>query len=102
MERHLSPSHSYKIFMKCLLGRVLPWLVDTGILSPKQISLLIDRQGMNEHVFCLKTGVDDFKHESCKLFTVFLDFRDAFGTLSHRVMLSALEESIYLSPLQTS
>ena len=47
---------------------------------------------MNEHVFCLKTGVDDFKHESCKLYTVFLDFRDAFGTLSHKIMLSALEE----------
>ena len=77
--------------MKCLLGRILPWLVDTGILSPKQ-KAYIARQGMNEHVFCLKTGVDDFKHESCKLFTVFLDFRDAFGTLSHKIMLNALKE----------
>ena len=77
--------------MKCLLGRILPWLVDTGILSPKQKAYK-DRQGMNEHVFCLKTGVDDFKHESCKLYTVFLDFRDAFGTLSHKMMPSALEE----------
>ena len=81
----------YKIFMKCLLGRILPWLVDTGILSPKQ-KAYIARQGMNEHVFCLKTGVDDFKHESSKLFTVFLDFRDAFGTLSHKIMLNALKE----------
>ncbi len=38
---------------------------------------------MNEHVFCLKTGIDDFKHESC---------RDAFGTLSHDVMIRSLEE----------
>ena len=43
-------------------------------------------------MFCLKTGVDDFKHESCKLYTVSLDFRDAFRTLSHKMMLSALEE----------
>ena len=66
-----------KIFMKCLLARILPWLVDTGTLSLKQ-KAYIDRQGMNEHVFCLKTGIDDFKHESCKSYTVFLDFRDAF------------------------
>jgi hypothetical protein len=57
----------YNIFMKCLLGRILPLLVDTGILSPKQ-KAYIYRQGVNEHVFCLKTGVDDFKHESCKLY----------------------------------
>ena len=77
--------------MKCLLSRILPWLVDTGILSPHQ-KAYINRQGMNEHVFCLKTGIDDFKHESSKFYTVFLDFRDAFGTLSHQVMLHALEE----------
>ena len=81
----------YKVLMKCLLARILPWLVDTGTLSPKQ-KAYIDRQGMNEHVFCLKTGIDDFKHESCKFYTVFLDFRDAFGTLSHNMMLHTLEE----------
>ncbi len=47
---------------------------------------------MNEHVFCLKTAIDDFKHESAKLYIVFLDFRDAFGALPHRVMIDALEE----------
>ncbi len=47
---------------------------------------------MNEHVFCLKTGIDDFKHESCRLYSVFLDFRDAFGTSSHDVMIRSLEE----------
>ncbi len=51
-----------------------------------------NRQGMNEHVFCLKAGIDDFKHSSARFFTVFLDFRDAFGSLSHDVMLHALDE----------
>ena len=68
----------YKVFMKCVLARILPWL-ETGILSPDQ-KAYISRQGMNEHVFCLKTAIDDFKHDSAKLFTVFLDFRDAFGS----------------------
>ena len=90
-ETFLFPPTVYKVLMKCLLARILPWLVDTGTLSPKQ-KAYIDRQGMNEHVFCLKTGIDDFKHESCKFYTVFLDFRDAFGTLSHNMMLRTLEE----------
>ncbi len=81
----------YKVFMKCLLSRILPWLVDAGILSNKQ-KAYIERQGMNEHFFCLKTAIDDFKHESDKLYIVFLDFRDAFGALPHRVMIDALEE----------
>ena len=77
--------------MKCLLSRILPWLVDTGILSLKQTAY-INRQGMNEHVFCLKTGINDFKHSSAKFYTVILDFRDAFGTLPHNVMSHALME----------
>lgn len=81
----------YKVFMKCILARVLPWLVEADILFTKQ-KAYINRQGMNEHVFCLKTGIDDFKHESCRLYSVFLDFRDAFGTLSHDVMIRSLEE----------
>lgn len=46
---------------------------------------------MNKHVFCLKTGIV-FQHESCKFCAVFFEFRDGFGTLSHQVMLLALEE----------
>lgn len=55
--------------------------------------LVNERQGMNEHVFCLKPAIDDFKHESAKLYIVFLDFRDVFGTLPRRVMIDALEET---------
>ena len=81
------------MFMKCILNRILPWLVESGTLSPNQKEY-IERQGMNEHVFCLKTAIDDFKHES-RFYAVFLDFRDAFGSPHHCVMLHSLEE-IYL------
>lgn len=47
---------------------------------------------MNEHVFCLRTAIDDFKHDSSKFFAVLLDFRDAFGTSPHNVMMHALKE----------
>ncbi len=53
-------------------GQSSPWLVEADILFTKQ-KAYINRQGMNEHVFCLKTGIDDFKHESCRLYSVFLD-----------------------------
>lgn len=76
--------------MKCLLACSLLWLVDTRILSRHQ-KAYINRQGMNKHVFCLKTGIV-FQHESCKFYSVFFEFRDGFGTLSHQVMLLALEE----------
>jgi len=77
--------------MKCILGRILPWLVESGTLTTKQ-KAYIKRQGMNEHVFGLKTAIDDFKHESSRFYAVFLDFRDAFGSLPHSVMLHSLEE----------
>ena len=57
--------------MKCILNRILPWLVESGTLSPSQ-KAYIERQGMNEHVFCLKTAIDDFKHESSRFYAVFL------------------------------
>lgn len=77
--------------MKCLLSRILPWLVEANILSTKQ-KAYIDRQGMCEHVFCLKTGIDDLKHESARFYAIFLDFRDAFGTLTQNVMIDSLKE----------
>ncbi len=36
----------YKVFMKCILARVLPWLVEADILFTKQ-KAYINRQGMN-------------------------------------------------------
>ena len=70
----------YKVFTKCLLARILPWLEENKPLSSSQ-KAYISRQRMNEHVFCLKTGIDDFKHDSIKFYVVSLDFRDALGTL---------------------
>ena len=49
----------------------------------------MNRQGMNKTRFCLKTAIDDFKHESSR---IFLDFRVAFGSLPHNIMIEALYE----------
>ncbi len=42
----------YKVFMKCILARVLPWLVEADILFNKQ-KAYINRQGMNERTCIL-------------------------------------------------
>lgn len=59
------------------------------------------RKARNERACILfQTAIDDFKHESTKFFSVFLDFRDAFWTLSHNIMIRALEE-IHLPEMYT-
>ncbi len=76
---------SYKVYEKLLCGRLLPWLVDTERLSDKQKGGL-PRNGLQEHVFCLKTQIEDMKHQSGRMHTVFVDLADAFGSIEHNVM----------------
>ena len=48
------------------------------------------RKGLQEHVFCFKTAIEDFKHESGKLHVIFFDIADAFGSLEHKIMLQEM------------
>lgn len=76
--------------MKCILNRILPWLVYSDILSMKQ-KAYIESEGMNDQVFCLMTAIDDFKHKSSHFYAVFLDFWDSFGSLPHSEMICFLK-----------
>ena len=82
---------SYKVFMKLITNRLLPWIISTERLSPKQKGGL-PTNGLQQHVFCLKTIFEDFKHSSMELHSVFIDFADAFGSIEHDVMLQSLED----------
>ena len=48
-----------------------------------------DRQELR---FCLKTAIDDFKHRSSKFYALFVDFRDAFGSLDQSYLIRTLLE----------
>ena len=48
-----------------------------------------DRQ---ELIFGLKTAIDDFKHRSSRFYTLFVDFRDAFGSLDQIDLIRTLLE----------
>ena len=43
-------------------------------------------------MFCFKTAIEDFKHESGKLHVIFFDIADAFGSLEHKIMLQEMEK----------
>ena len=46
-----------------------------------------DRQ---ELIFCLKTALDDFRHMSTSFYGLFIDFRDAFGSIRQDVLIQDL------------
>ena len=50
-------------------------------------------RGRQELSFCLKTAIDDFKHLSTKFYAIFVDFRDAFGSLDQVCLIKTLLES---------
>ena len=85
---------SYKLFMTIVQSRVMPWIVDTQRLSPRQKGSL-PRNGLQEHVFCLQSGISDFMHSSSKHFVTFIDLKDAFGSIDHIYMIRSLELAGY-------
>ncbi len=81
---------SYKLFMRLLQKRAMPWIVNTKRLYSKQKGSL-PRSGLHEHVFGLQSDIDNFKHLSQKLCITFIDIKDAFGSIDHEIMLNALK-----------
>ena len=79
----------YKIFSKCLCGRILPLVMGKVAFWQRAYLESRDRQ---ELIFALKTDIDDLKHKSTKLHLVFIDFSDAFGSVSHRCLFKVLQE----------
>ena len=78
----------YRLFMKCLIKRITPRLTENGIGFWQRAYLKKwDRQ---ELIFCVKTAMDDFKHMSSKFYDLFIDFRDAFGSLDQNHMIKNL------------
>ena len=62
------------------------WL--QGIFDPPSYVCMYN--GLQEHVFCLKNSITDFRHQSGKLYFMFLDLADAFRSIAHEMMVNAL------------
>ena len=41
----------------------------------------------------MKTAIDDFRHTSCRFYAIFVDFRDAFGSIDQEYLIRILLDS---------
>ena len=80
--------------MTIIQKRVMTWIVDTHRLSCRQKGC-IPRDGLQEHVFCLKTSISDLLHSNTKRFITFLDLADAFGSVDHDFMILSMKSAGY-------
>ena len=60
------------------------------VVGPRRTAVGAVEVGLQEHVFCLKNSITDFRHQSGKLYVMFLDLADAFGSIDHEMMVDAL------------
>ena len=81
----------YKIFAKCLCNRILPNVVGSAINFWQRA--YIKKRDRQELIFLMQTAIDDFKHISSRFYAIFVDFRDAFGSLDQGYLIRALLES---------
>ena len=81
----------YKIFAKCLVNRILPKLIGSAVQFWKK-AYIKDRD-RQELIFFMKTAIDDFRHTSSRFYAIFVDFRDAFGSLDQEYLIWSLLDS---------
>ena len=55
--------------------------------------MYIENRDRQELIFLMQTEIDDFKHISTRFYTVFVDFRDAFGSVDQKYLIRALLDS---------
>ena len=78
----------YKIFAKCLVNRILPKIVGKAVNFWQRA--YIKERDRQELIFAMKTAIDDFKHQSSRFYTIFVDFRVAFGSLDQEYLMWSL------------
>ena len=72
----------------CLCSRIITFVSNEIAFWQRGYLEKRDRQ---ELVFLLKTEIDDFKHLSTKMILTFIDFVDAFVSVSHDFIFECLE-----------
>ena len=79
-----------KLFNVILTKRLDNFLQDNSLINPVQIGFT-KKARTADHMFVLRTLIEKYtKDKSCKLFACFIDFRKAFDTVIHDIMLYKL------------
>ena len=78
----------WKVFSRCLCNRIITF-VSNEIAFWQRICL--EKRDRQELIFLLKTETDDFKHLSTKMIVTFMNFTDAFRSVSNDFTFKCLE-----------
>ncbi|GFQ91954.1 retrovirus-related Pol polyprotein from type-1 retrotransposable element R2, partial [Trichonephila clavata] len=80
---------AYKLFSKCLARKLSDWCEVFEVLSPAQKGFS-PFDGDIEHNFLLSEHLETARRDKCERFAAWLDIANAFGSIPHGVILSAL------------
>ncbi|GFQ76245.1 retrovirus-related Pol polyprotein from type-1 retrotransposable element R2 [Trichonephila clavata] len=80
---------AYKLFSKCLARKLSDWCETFEVMSPAQKGFS-PFDGVIEHNFLLSEHLEAARRDKCERFVAWLDIANAFGSIPHGVILSAL------------
>jgi len=69
-----------KLFNKVIYKRLLTFMNNKNLISKNQIGFK-EKSCTADHIFTLKTIIDQYKQKSKKVFTAFIDLKKAFDTI---------------------
>ena len=81
----------YKLYTAILARRLAEFCIENGTISPLQKGFM-PIEGTFEHSFLMSSLLEDCKRKCRNLRIVWLDFRDAFGSVPRPVMFSMMEK----------
>ena len=75
----------YKIYAAILARRLASWAIENKVISPSQKGFL-PFEGCAEHSFILRSVLEDSKRRRKSVRVVWLDLKNAFGSVPHTTM----------------
>ena len=88
-ERYIVNVNLAQSIFKCLCNRIITFV--TNEIAFWQRAYL-EKRHRQELIFLPKTEIDDFRNLSTKMIVTFINFKDAFGSVSHDFIFKCLEQ----------
>ena len=83
LERIIYRAENITLCKICLRNRIITFVSNEIAFWQRAYLEKRDRQ---ELIFLLKTEIDNFRHLSTKIIVTFINFTDAFGSVSHEII----------------
>ena len=80
-----------KLYSHILLNRLMNYIKDNNLISPKQIGFMKNTR-TSDHIFLLQTIIEKYvKKNRKKLFVAFIDFKKAYDTVDRKKLIKRLK-----------